>query len=239
MYNISTPLACLLSTFAFVLCGSWTVTPRALPSQRWPENDVSQISRPSPTLLDLVPFPRVKLDLHDLAKHGSLRIEHDGSLAHKDAMPGAKFAPITPDPSLVVDLTETSQAISLHAASGEMKYRGKNSTTDMTLEDVALARFNRNTTLETPLSAFHSRLALSECALLLSVMAKHPTNNSENAQKKPFVPRKWVKEWFGEERLPDDWVSPVHPVGLRTVGKVVKEVVAEVLQLQYSKEAAR
>ena len=75
VYNLSLPLAILLTSGGFFLCGR-----NGYPS---------------------VPFLGT-IDLHDLARHG--RIEHDGSLAHADAERHAVFAPTVPDHAMLEDV---------------------------------------------------------------------------------------------------------------------------------------
>ena len=75
VYNLSLPLAILLTCGGFLLSGR----------------------NGYPT----IPFLGT-IDLHDLARHG--RIEHDGSLAHADAEPHAVFAPTSPDSALLEDM---------------------------------------------------------------------------------------------------------------------------------------
>ncbi|KAI5119579.1 hypothetical protein M0805_006464 [Coniferiporia weirii] len=70
VYNVSLPLAFLLTVGGFLMCGHFTGSGFST---------------------------RLELSLHDLSRHG--RIEHDGSLGHADAEPGEIFAPSEPDPA--------------------------------------------------------------------------------------------------------------------------------------------
>lgn len=80
VYNLSIPLAFLLTCGGFFLSG--------------------RNGRPT------MPFVG-KVDLHDLARHG--RIEHDGSLAHADAERNAVFAPTTPDKELLEEMLASAE----------------------------------------------------------------------------------------------------------------------------------
>jgi len=202
-------------------------------------------------ITDALPIPRLRLDLHDLAKHG--RIEHDASLGHDDALPGARFAPSAPDLHLVNELalagsesrtdgqtpgfpaSETKETTCLHSkgAGGIPVYGGRNTARTMdtlNLYDLALARFNRNSTLPSgrTLSTFHKLVAFGECALLLSVLSTPEIGNVESKE----IPRRWIKEWCGEERLPLEWVPPQETVKLSTIGKVRTLISTEVARLE-------
>jgi len=200
-------------------------------------------------IVDTLPIPRLRLDLHDLAKHG--RIEHDASLGHDDALPGARFAPSQPDLHLVNELalagsdsrptgpdfpaSETKETTNLNSKGTSVipVYGGRNMTgavQGLTLNDIALARFNRNSTLPPgrTLSTFHKLIASGECALLLSVLSTLDDVGVENKQ----IPRRWIKEWFGAERLPLEWVPPKETISLSTVGKLRTLVVTEVARLE-------
>jgi hypothetical protein len=61
------------------------------------------------------------------------------------------------------------------------------------------------------------RIARGEVALAWLVMRGRRGDDG----KGEVIPVRWVKEWFGEERLPNGWARPVRSVGLIEVTRVV------------------
>lgn len=117
------------------------------------------------------------LNLDALALHNA--IEHDGSLVHSDAAPGAKFAPTTVNRTLLADL------IAGHP-------------NGLTLDDFAQRRVEIEKALATPLDAGHKPLALGEVALTLTTMGDE--NGVVSIEK--------LQQWYGEERFPDTYRIP-------------------------------
>ena len=107
---------------------------------------------------------------------------------------------------------------------------GAGTTDALNLGDFALARFNRTSHLPAgnKLSSFHKIIASGECALTLLVLSIPAIGSAESKQ----VPRRWIKEWFGEERLPQGWVPPQDEVGLKAVGKLRTAVTTEIARLE-------
>jgi len=152
--------------------------------------DVYNLSLPFALFLSLVGillcghgFFRLNLDA--LAAHN--KIEHNGSLAHDDAAPGARFAPIPVNPSMLYTLLS-------YAALGKGMY----------LEDFMKARVDREAQLEKPLDALHRQVAQGEVATAWLVM------KDDNGK----IPLDTLKQWWAEERLPDNWSKPRRTVGL-------------------------
>ncbi|TDL16337.1 Cloroperoxidase [Rickenella mellea] len=143
----------------------------------------------------------LSLNLHDLALHD--RIEHDASLTHADALPGDKYAPIDVDQSLVSDLLDSSPG------------------GDLTLEDLARVRVRRDKSAVVPLDGVHAEISRGECALVLNVFG----------DEKGMVPKRELRQWFGEERIPDGWRGPKETVGIRNTFAKSKEVRQEVARL--------
>lgn len=146
----------------------------------------------------------LRIDLEDLALHN--RIEHDASLTHVDAFPGAKYAPITVDKELLKRLLDTSK---------DGNY--------ITLDDLVQVRAARDTTLDRPLNKLHDTFARGEIALTTLVFA-----DSERR-----IPKQFIGEWFGEQRLPQGWSKPTNVIGLITmtrlanlIGKLVGKVLS-------------
>ncbi|KLO20157.1 Cloroperoxidase [Schizopora paradoxa] len=238
VYRLSLPLAVILALAGFVLCGTFTCKPRAWSQSPHNANERTIARR----VVDALPLPRFRLDLHDLAKHG--RIEHDASIGHDDALQGARFAPSQPDLHLVDELAqtgiesqpifptpETKETTSLQQkGAGAVVAYGVGAVDALNLGDLALARFNRTSHLPPghKLSSFHKIIATGECALILSVLSIPAVGSAENRQ----IPRRWIKEWFGEERLPQGWVPPQEEVGLKVVGKLRTAVTTEIARLE-------
>lgn len=220
IYSLSAPLAWLLVVAGFLLCGSFTIKPRSW-SRRQDDSTphLNIVSR----ILDLLPIPRIRLDLHDLAKHGSFRIEHDASLGHADALLGARFAPAEPDAHLVRELAESGleQNLALDGpvptTKGNSKVNGEKAQNAehsnnrdggfLNLYDVALARYRRDSSLTAhhQLSALHTRIARGECALLLSVLS---SQDDQAATSYPDPTASMASPNFDWERLkvPRQWI---------------------------------
>ena len=145
----------------------------------------------------------VYVNLHDLALHG--RIEHDGSLAHDDALPGHKFAPSDVDLLLLQELLDQSPHRDF-----------------LTLEDLAAARLRRDLTLKRPLDGIHTEIANGECALIFGIFANEQGEISKQT----------MKQWFGEDRLPNDWTRPVNEVRLLATHAISKRIGMMVTQLK-------
>ncbi|KAI0036738.1 Cloroperoxidase, partial [Vararia minispora EC-137] len=125
------------------------------------------------------------LDLHDLAEHN--KIEHDGSLTHADARPGAEYAPVKPDQDLL------KQMLTLAPGSGHI-----------TLQDLIHYRVRRDATLPRPLSSFHKGIAFGEIAFTLELFGDDDGH----------IPKDMLEQFFAEERLPHGWTGPREPLGL-------------------------
>jgi hypothetical protein len=123
-YNVSTPLAYVLSLVGLVACGTGGLFSRTL-------------------------------DLRNLALHN--RIEHDASIVHADAAPGAQFAPLDDDPHL------------LDAFLASCPHMG------MGWNDLVKVRAQREATLSTPLNFFRSTLASSEAVSTLDRLSDPET----------------------------------------------------------------
>jgi len=126
-----------------------------------------------------------RLDLHGLAAHD--RIEHNASLAHADAAPGEHFAPIPVNPNML-------RTFLSYAALSKGMY----------LEDFMQARVDREDQLEKPIDGLHAQIGQGEVATAWLVMR-------DDSGK---IPLDRLKQWWGEERLPDNWTKPRRVVGL-------------------------
>ncbi|KAI0321821.1 Cloroperoxidase [Amylostereum chailletii] len=142
-----------------------------------------------------------KVDLDDLARHD--RIEHDGSLTHDDAAHGAIYAPTQPNPKLLDKLLSITQ------------------TDYLSLEDLVRVRAARDASLSKPLSKPHSIISFGEVALTSQMFS----------DKEGRIPKDFLRQWFGEQRLPDGWVKPSQTVGIATTTKLNNQVKASVVQV--------
>ena len=142
-----------------------------------------------------------KFDLHDLAKHDY--IEHDGSLVHADATFGGIYAPVDVDKNLLDDLLDTSKGDTL------------------TFNDLVKYRLSRDQQLPSPLTKFHTVIARGEIAFTTQLFA----------DKHGHIKKDIIRQWFGEERLPERWPGPSHTIGLIQLSKLTDQVASLTTQL--------
>ncbi|KAI0770831.1 Chloroperoxidase [Irpex lacteus] len=132
------------------------------------------------------------MNLHDLSRHN--HIEHNCSLCHADARPGALFAPWHVSFSL------------LH------RLLGTTNTEYLTLQNFADARIQRARDDPKPLCSMHREIAHGEAALTMLVLGQHPTKTGSDAEL--IVPHQFIHQWFGCSRLPEGWKRPEKEIGL-------------------------
>lgn len=146
------------------------------------------------------------LNLDDLAAHN--KIEHDASLTHDDARPGAKYAPIPPNPELVKQFLAVS----------DKDY--------LAFDDLVTYRAQRDATLAQPLSTVHNIIAVGELALTKQAF--------EDAEGR--VSKEYIRAWYGEERLPAGWTIPQGKVlGLVSTSKLNKRIQNALAEAEKSK----
>lgn len=138
-----------------------------------------------------------KLDLDDLAEHGGWHIEHDASLAHRDAAPGQKLAPISVDHDLLLQLL--ARAPDGHGFS---------------LQQFARARAARELLLNVRLGMAHSVLAQGECSMVWLLFK----------DQKDEVPLETLRQFYSDERLPDAFKRPAEDVGLTQTHRWTKKI---------------
>jgi len=136
-----------------------------------------------------------KVDLQDFARHD--RIEHDASLTRRNAMPGDLYAPVDVDKDLLDDLLNVT-----------------NDPKVLSFDDLVVVRARRNETLSRPLKGLHNAIALGEVALTSQTLQ----------DKNGKVPKQFIREWFGDQRLPKGWSKPATPIGLWNTSQIVKTV---------------
>ncbi|KAG2361182.1 Chloroperoxidase [Suillus spraguei] len=125
-----------------------------------------------------------RLDLDALAIHN--KIEHDASLVHANAL-GQQRAPTEVDPKLLKSFLSYADP-----------RRG------MSLYDFAQVRISREAQLACPLDLIHSQIGAGEAALCWLLLK----------QDSDRIPSSALLQWYGEERLPDNWARPRHVIGL-------------------------
>ena len=142
------------------------------------------------------------VDLEDFARHNL--IEHDASLTRANALPDGRYAPVAVDKELLQNLLDSAK---------DRDY--------LTFEDLVRVRAARDQTLATPLGKMHGAISRGEVALTLQTLG-----DSEGRVSKQFI-----RQWFGEDRLPEGWLKPANTTGLvsttklsNRVGDLVKEV---------------
>jgi len=143
-------------------------------------------------------LPRLTLNLGSLAQRGRWKIAHDSSFVHPNGRPST-----APDPILVQNL---------------LKFATKTGG-GFNLRDMAMFHLTRAKSATQPLDGLHSQIALGECALTWEML--HAPGNGPTISGGGFVPVSRLEQWFGEERLPDNWwgdggdaVRPKKVVGL-------------------------
>lgn len=143
-----------------------------------------------------------RLDLDALAVHG--KIEHDGSLVHDDCLQGSRVASVTVNESLL-------RALLAYAAPRH----------GLTIHNFARARADRESHLVHPLDSMHSEIGRGEAALTWLLM------KDEQGE----VPLERLEQWYGEERLPDNWKKPATSIGLFDARAHSMQVKAEMERL--------
>lgn len=150
-----------------------------------------------------------KLSLRDLAQHN--HIEHDCSLTRPDAAPGAKYAPNHVNFTLLCRLLDITDADTL------------------SFQDFVKARIRRAMEDKKPIDALHKEIAHGEAALTILALGMEPDSNTTSSESIK-VPRSFVRQWFGEDRLPDGWSRPLKPIGFKQTvslsGKIKKAIAA-------------
>jgi hypothetical protein len=136
-----------------------------------------------------------KIDLADLARHNV--IEHDASLTHGNAIPNGRYAPVNVDKELLQNLLDASQNPNV-----------------ITFDELVTVRANRDRTLSRPLSKVHSIISRGEVALTVQTFGDQEGN----------MPKRFIQEWFGKERLPSGWVKPTIATGLWTTSRIANWV---------------
>ncbi len=136
-----------------------------------------------------------KIDLEDLARHNVL--EHDASLTHANALPNGRYAPVNVDKELLQNLLDESRNPDV-----------------LTFDELVTVRANRDKTLIRPLSKAHGIISRGEVALTVQTFGDEEGN----------MPKQYIREWFGKERLPCGWTKPAIAIGLWKTTQIVNWV---------------
>ncbi|KAF9075626.1 Cloroperoxidase [Rhodocollybia butyracea] len=134
------------------------------------------------------------ISLEGLAAHN--KIEHDASLVHDNAAPGARYAPTDVNWKLVNDLVTRYSA-------------------GMGLEDLAEVRLRREGKLRSELDVIHEDLGHGEAALIWLIMRDNSTDR---------ISTQTIKEWLGHERLPETYTPPSEEITVGTLTTVSSQV---------------
>lgn len=134
------------------------------------------------------------ISLEGLAAHN--KIEHDASLVHDNAPPGALYAPTDVNWELVSDLVTRYSA-------------------GMGIDDLAEVRLRREGTLKANLDLIHGDLGHGEAALIWLIMKDNSTDR---------ISTQTIKEWLGHERLPETYTPPSEEITVGTLTSVSSRV---------------
>ena len=134
------------------------------------------------------------LDLHEVDRHNC--IEHNASVVHDDDTDGSKLAPTQVDPDLLHKL--------LSKAYSPPSLRSSESSSTITIEDIAQTRVSREAAVDTPPDALHAEIARGEFAMVLNIFGTGPLKTL-NAEE--------LEHWLYENRFPAHW-SPTHQENL-------------------------
>lgn len=218
VYNISYPLAFLLTSAAFLTCGKL--------SFHSDHHDRGLLWRPRKSdnsflglfllfihyigSLAIRTFrqPSWTLDLQSLSRRGTLMIAHDGSFVHPDGKPST-----SPDPDRVGVLLQ--QASTARDSKGDLKG-------GLDFSDIVRIRTERVLSPAHPvLSGYHEQISLGECGLLWEVF------RDRTGALKGVIPTYKLQRLLGEEMLPDEWWATTRPkktIGLLRARRTADEV---------------
>ncbi|KAF5376148.1 hypothetical protein D9615_007652 [Tricholomella constricta] len=236
VYNLSFPLALLLTTFGYLTSGTLS-----FPTPHAPHKEEQVNPSLMTAITDFLPWPTWTLNLTSLCAQGPFKIAHDASLVHPDYTASTAPNPVLLAQFLSLAHHEPSNPISSPLYPGSslspLQLPTMNfiiTTTVAAAEDgltlADLGRLHAARAAALPpahaLNRLHEQVALGECGLAWCVMRSH--HKGEDAER-GVIPLAALEQWFGEERLPEGWWDvgggrPVKPVGLREAGARAKEV---------------
>ncbi|RDB23900.1 hypothetical protein Hypma_009266, partial [Hypsizygus marmoreus] len=204
VYNLSYPLALLLTAVGYITSGHISFTPYT------PYASQTKTKYIPPTLSTLIsllililtffplPLPTWTLSLSSLSTRGHTKIAHDASLVHPDTVPSS-----APDPALLASFLHKSKSKS---KSKSEAHRGDG----LTLADLGALHAQREAERGMPLSRLHEQVALGECGLAWCVMrVPSCAGGGTGDEGEDVIPLSTLEQWFGEERLPEGWWDEV------------------------------
>ncbi|KAF8200305.1 hypothetical protein BJ912DRAFT_948673 [Pholiota molesta] len=235
VYNLSYPLAFILTSAGFLTCGKVSFN-NGRRSSAPPENKSSQAraSFAGKLIFSLVSIansiirfiPSFTLDLGSLSERGRCKITHDASFVHADGK-----CSTAPDTTLLQGLL--TYALTTKNADGSAKE-------GLGLVDVAVYHAKRCNS-SAPLDNLHAQIGLGECSLAWEMLSTAPHAGAEfhDGRQAPgsglggLIPVARLEQWFGEERLPDGWwgvdgVRPVRAIGVlraRRMANLIDELI--------------
>jgi hypothetical protein len=245
VYNLSYPLAFILTSAGFLTCGKISFD-NGRRSSAPPENKSTQARASFAGKLifflgsianSIIRFiPSFTLDLSALSERGRCKITHDASFVHADGK-----CSTAPDTTLLQGLL--TYALTTKNADGSAKE-------GLGLVDVAVYHAKR-CNYAAPLDNLHAQIGLGECSLAWEMLSTAPPGQPNAAGKAKnagaefhdgrqapgsglggLIPVARLEQWFGEERLPDGWwgvdgVRPVRAIGVfraRRMAKIIDEL---------------
>ncbi|KAJ7325528.1 Chloroperoxidase [Mycena albidolilacea] len=197
VYNLSLPLALLLTLVGFLTCAKFSVN----------------VPQSSPATPEHSPYSGYRwrlsvswtLSLSDLSARGWNKIAHDASLVHVSGIPSH-----APDPALLSNLLSTA------SRSGTQHEAG------ITLEGLAAVHVLRKRSLSCPLSRLHEQVAVGECALGWLVMRNPRTGVIELDTLEQWFGEERLPEGWWDSKRPVKAVGLIQ--SRRTAGKVQRLV---------------
>jgi len=143
-------------------------------------------------------------------------IAHDGSLVHPDGKPST-----SPDPTRLEDLLQ--QASTARNSEGDLKG-------GLDFFDIARIHTEHVSNAHPKLSEYHDQISLGECSLLWQVLRDRRAGTFDGV-----IPTSELRQWLGEERLPDGYSRPKETIGLLQARQTANEVAK--LSKQIAEEA--
>ncbi|KAJ3803658.1 hypothetical protein F5876DRAFT_84780 [Lentinula aff. lateritia] len=213
VYNISLPLALLLSVPGFLIYAQWEMC--------WVSEFESSLRIPS------LPSISYTLTLSSLSSFGpGLKIAHRASLVHLN------YPSQCPDIGMVEEVLKLKSKT--ETESGRVAGEG------LSLEDLAKLRVLRERESESDLASkkcrldkVHEQVALGESALTWLLFAQkasisESSSSLSSSSSPPSIPLSYFTQWFGEERIPDGWTRPASKIGLLDARKMAGVVQQEI-----------
>jgi hypothetical protein len=148
------------------------------------------------------------ISLADLARHN--RVEHNGSLFHRDAAEGQMYAPKEIDEDMWKDLVESIERPLLGWG----------------VSDIAKLRVRREAASgDDTMTNNQKFFARGEAGAVVLIFGKEVQTTLADGSTKAerLVPMDVLKTFLYEERLPEGW-RPSKQTTLREVGKIVSEI---------------